>query len=227
MKKPNPKKTKEPREPIQKDKAMALPLNEQELAMIEKWKQGEREITAPVCFDAKITPETTQYVMDGIGDRGSATDRANLACAALCEATGSKNTQLAMRLFDACKNATGMMNPDKPKEMVGQMNVILDALYALKPEDVIAGMLVTQLVSLHFQSMNYLTSSSNNNLSPQVKDMHVNRAIKLGRLFNEKLEALQRYLRKGTQQVLVQHMKVESGAQAIVGNVQTGGGGFR
>lgn len=216
-------KTKE--KPVEESKAVALPLNEQEIAKIEKWKQGERDVTAPVCFDVKITPELTQYVMDGIGDRGSAADRANLACAAVCEATGSKNTQFAMRLFDACKNATGMMNLDKPKETVGQMNVILDALYALKPEDVIAGMLVTQLVSLHFQSMNYLTSSSNNNLSPQVKDMHVNRAVKLGRLFNEKLETLQRYLRKGTQQVIVQHLSVQSGAQAIVGNVQTGGGG--
>lgn len=88
-----------------------------------------------------------------------------------------------------------------------------------------AGMLVSQIIAIHFQSMSYLASSSSNKLSPEIKEMHVNRAVKLGRLFNEKLEALQRYLRKGEQRVLVQHVNVEQGGQAIVGNVQTGGGG--
>jgi hypothetical protein len=144
--------------------------------------------------------------------------------AGLCAATGAKNFNFARLLYTSCSSATGMLDRDNPESLVDHSNCILDALYALKPQDEFEGMLVTQLIALHFQSMKYLESSSNKNLSPQVKDMHINRATKLGRLFSEKLESLQRYRRKGTQQVVVQHVNVEQGGQAIVGNVQTGGG---
>jgi hypothetical protein len=50
---------------------------------------------------------------------------------------------------------------------------------------------------------------------------------KLTRTFAMQLEALKRYRTGGQQQVIVKHVNVHEGGQAIVGNVQAGGGGSR
>lgn len=204
--------------------ALTLPLNTEEQAMIDKWRRNEKESQVPLRFEVNITPQFTAYEMKSIADRGSDRDKQCLMNAALCEATGAKNYSFAQHLFLNCTSATGMIDRNKPNEVVKNTNAILDALYAMKPQDEIEGMLISKLISLHFQSMNYLGSSSGKDLSSQVRDMHINRSTKLSRLYNETLEALMRYRRKGMQQVVVQHVNVENGGQAIVGNVQTGGG---
>ena len=50
---------------------------------------------------------------------------------------------------------------------------------------------------------------------------------KLTRTFATQVEALKRYRSKGEQKVTVEHVTVNEGGQAIVGNVETGGGGSR
>jgi hypothetical protein len=54
-------------------------------------------------------------------------------------------------------------------------------------------------------------------------DRNVNNLTKLLRLQHETIETLNRYRRKGTQQLIVQHVNVNQGGQAIVGAVQQGG----
>jgi hypothetical protein len=44
------------------------------------------------------------------------------------------------------------------------------------------------------------------------------------RLHNETVEALNRHRRKGTQNVVVQHINVSDGGKAVVGGVFEGGG---
>ena len=64
---------------------------------------------------------------------------------------------------------------------------------------------------------------------PGTSEKHIddcmNRTAKLSRLYNETLETLMRYRRKGEQKVVVQHVQVNDGGKAIVtGDFQTGGG---
>lgn len=224
------KVTKEKNKPDQEQlpkKEVALPLNAEEQAKIEKWKLGETQNQVPFKFEVEITPNATNYHTNTLTERGSVADRQNLIDAAFCEATGAKNSMLAKRLFITFTSATGLVNRDKPDEIVVNTNAVLDALYAMKPQDEVEGMLITRLISLHFQSMNYLAISSNNNLSPQGRDTNINRSTKLFRLYNETLEALMRYRRKGEQKVLVQHVNVGQGGQAaFVGEIHNGGGGL-
>ena len=49
---------------------------------------------------------------------------------------------------------------------------------------------------------------------------------KLGRTFAAQVEALKKYRSSGEQNIKVQHVTVNEGGQAIVGNVQAGGGGY-
>ena len=50
-------------------------------------------------------------------------------------------------------------------------------------------------------------------------------ALRLARTFATQLEALKRYRTGGTQKVTVEHVTVNAGGQAIVGNVAHGGRG--
>ena len=49
--------------------------------------------------------------------------------------------------------------------------------------------------------------------------------MKLLRTFAAQVEALQRYRGKGQQKVTVEHVHVHAGGQAVVGTIQTPGGG--
>ena len=55
-------------------------------------------------------------------------------------------------------------------------------------------------------------------------DRNVNRVTKLMRTFTTQIEALNRYRTKGQQKITVQHVNVNDGGQAVVGDVNQGGG---
>jgi hypothetical protein len=224
MKKNKPK-NKAPQKHAEECKAVSLPLNDKEQAILKQWRQGEAENQAPFMFHTKTTSQQAVTSVQTLSDRGSDIDKKNLVLAGLCAVTGAKSSNFASRLFRCCVDATGMLHNCKPKEDAAyHCYAVADALHALKPQDEFEGMLITRLIALHFQYMNYLSSSIDNDTSSEVREMHLNRATKLMRLYNETLETLMRYRRKGTQQVVVQHVHVEQGGQAIVGNVQAGGG---
>ena len=56
------------------------------------------------------------------------------------------------------------------------------------------------------------------------QDSNGNLAVKLLRTFVAQTEALQRYRGKGQQKVVVEHVHVHTGGQAIVGSVNQSGG---
>lgn len=99
---------------------------------------------------------------------------------------------------------------------------VLEALEAMQPKDAHELMLCIQILALHRQGMNYIYKLSQ--AEGTFADRYLNASTKLLRLHNEKLEALNRYRRKGQQMVKVEHIHVHQGAQAVIGNIQTGGG---
>jgi len=216
--------TKEKKKFIEESKSVALPLNPEEEALIGRYRENKQNGGIFFKIDAKITPEATTYEMNPACERGSNSQKSELMLAQLCEIFGTKNEDVADRLFSSCVNATGLMHGFKPNDVARNMNTVLAMISSLKPQDEIESMIIGRLIALNFQSMSYLGSSSNKDISTQVREMHINRSTKLFRLYNETLEALMRYRRKGTQQVIVQHVNVENGGQAIVGSVQTGSG---
>ena len=96
------------------------------------------------------------------------------------------------------------------------VTAVHEALIALKPSDEIEGQICSRLIVLHDQYMHFMRRAASLEQSSQVIDMNINRATKLMRLYNESLETLNRYRRKGEQRVIVQHVQVNSGGQAIV-----------
>ena len=66
--------------------------------------------------------------------------------------------------------------------------------------------------------MEFLIRMTNPKQTTVGVDLNINRSTKLMRLYNETFETLNRYRRKGKQKIVVQHVNVNSGGQAIVGS---------
>lgn len=94
---------------------------------------------------------------------------------------------------------------------------------SLKPSDGAEGMLAQQMVRTHFAALDCLRRAALPNQTFEGRDMSLKHAHKLMALYARQLETLNKHRGKGQQKVTVEHVNVEKGGQAIVGNVETGG----
>lgn len=83
-------------------------------------------------------------------------------------------------------------------------------------------MLAAQMIACHDAAMNFLCRATAQDQTTDVIDRNVLRATRLMRIFGEQLEAMQRLKGRTRQQrVTVEHVHVNAGGQAVVGEVTT------
>lgn len=99
----------------------------------------------------------------------------------------------------------------------------LEHFNSLKPVDGAEGMLAQQMVGTHFASLECLRRAALPNQTFEGRDQALKHASKLMSLYARQLETLNKHRGKGQQKVTVEHVNVEKGGQAIVGNVEAGG----
>ena len=197
-------------------------LNESEKQLIVRWKNKQKEMCSPILFKNAKNKEKEnekQLIADLRSERGSEEDRQKLFLAALSEATGATDPTYANALFTQAL----VSMPKVEANIVEYSNMVVNTFKALSPKDEIEGMLVCQLIAIQAQAMEFMSRSVISNQSTQGVDLNINRSTKLLRLHHETIEALNRYRKKGTQTMVVQHVQVNQGGQAIVGQVQNGG----
>ena len=79
------------------------------------------------------------------------------------------------------------------------------------------------MVGSYRLAMKFMQSAILPGQTPQSADANVLRATRLMRLFNEQVETMAKLKGKnGQQRVVVEHVTVTNGGQAIVGNVTRG-----
>jgi hypothetical protein len=101
---------------------------------------------------------------------------------------------------------------------------LLSIVRDMAPRDPIERMLAVQMAATHVATIRSARWLANTESIPQVQAHYVG-FNKLARTFAAQVEALRKHRTGGTQTVTVQHVTVSDGGQAIVGNVQHGGGG--
>ena len=101
-------------------------------------------------------------------------------------------------------------------------NFALGYVNSMKPKDAAEALLLTQMAVIHQATMVMAQRLNHVETIPQ-QDAAERALNKLGRTFAAQMEALQRYRGKGQQVVRVERVTVESGGQAVVGNVRHGG----
>jgi hypothetical protein len=108
------------------------------------------------------------------------------------------------------------------------VNAAVAAMHGIAPRDEAEAMLAAQMIATHSAAMTVLQRLKGCETITQ-QDSAGNLANKLLRSYAAQLEALARYRGKGQQKVVVEHVHVHPGGQAIVGSVNAtprqGGGG--
>jgi hypothetical protein len=101
---------------------------------------------------------------------------------------------------------------------------MLSVVKSIEPKDEIEAMLAAQMAAVHMASMTFARRLAHVDTIPQ-QDSAERAFNKLTRTFTTQMEALKRYRTGGQQKVTVEHVTVQAGGQAIVGNVSHPGGG--
>ena len=97
-------------------------------------------------------------------------------------------------------------------------NFMLSVVRGIEPRDQIEAMLAAQMAAVHAASMTFAHRLTHVENIPQ-QDSAERAFNKLTRTFAMQVEALKNYRSKGEQRMVVQHVHVAEGGQAIVGNV--------
>lgn len=108
-----------------------------------------------------------------------------------------------------------------------KLEKLLAMAQAIRPKDEVEAMLAVQMAAVHQATMDaarYLKGS----MTLPSDSAFSNSLNKLARTFSTQVEALKKHRSTGEQHIKVQHVNhvtVAEGAQAVVGEVHTGGGG--
>jgi hypothetical protein len=109
---------------------------------------------------------------------------------------------------------------DKKKDT--KIKDAMDTLSAIEPRDDFERMLVVQMVACHHAAMECFRRAMLAKQSFAGSDMALKHAQKMMTTYARHLETLNKHRGKGHQKVAVEHVHVEAGGQAIVGNVEGG-----
>jgi hypothetical protein len=104
------------------------------------------------------------------------------------------------------------------------LNFMLSVVKGIEPRDQVEAMLAAQMAATHNATMTFARRLAHvDNLAQQ--DSAERAYNKLARTYAAQVEALKRYRSAGEQTVRVEHVTVNEGGRAIVGNVSHGGRG--
>lgn len=167
----------------------------------------------------RMKPPRMQFEMVGdtlqIGFEGGDTKRAMLA---MHSVTGLRNTLAVDLLLEQLSRLVGAgIEQANPKAT----NHAIAMLDELEPSDGQEAMLTAQMVAVHLAAMDCYARASLPGQTFAARELNLKHAGKLTRIYAEQVAALDRHRRKATQTVVVEHVHVHDGGQAIVGAVSS------
>jgi len=138
------------------------------------------------------------------------------------EATGTNDPELALWLVNQVYKTLWLPAELSEEERVLRIRAAIAAMRGIKPQDEVEGMLAAQMVATHAAAMECLRRSMLQDLSLEGRDSNLRHAAKLMSIFTKQLETLNRNRGKGQQKMTIEHVNVESGGQAMVGQFGVG-----
>lgn len=144
--------------------------------------------------------------------------------AALEGTTGAGDPDLALPLINQVIRAVpvGATSNSKNPDPVEQANIAAAMVHGIGPRDELEGMLAAQMATAHMLAMDLMARATQAKHT-ETAERELNQATKLLRTFTAQMEALKRYRSRAKQTVIVKHVHVHEGGQAIVGDVNRGG----
>lgn len=186
-------------------KAKELGIAVDELPAIQAWVDEVKRQRPP-----ELRMGTSKSVEFGEDERETLS-----LVASASQAFGCINTKLVTHLLTQIEAAT----PKRGEADVFVTNASLAAIYEIKAKDPLEAMLLTQMVTSHNLAMEYFRRSVLTDQTAEGAELNLNRANRLMKTFTLQLEALNRHRGKGHQKVTVEHVTVNQGGQAVVGEL--------
>jgi hypothetical protein len=112
-------------------------------------------------------------------------------------------------------------------EAQAAMQAALAAVSGIAPTNELESMLAVQMVSAHNGAVECLRRAMLPDQTLDGRDVNLKHAAKLMSLYTQQVAALDKHRGGGRQKITVEHVTVEAGGQAIVGNVNHGSGSKR
>ena len=105
------------------------------------------------------------------------------------------------------------------------MNAALQLLVELKPQNSLERLLLAQLISCDKAASQCLSIGFNETNNPEAKRKYLGLGVQFQNVLIRQVEAISKLRSGGNQVVRVEHVHVEAGAQALIGNLTRGEGG--
>ncbi len=139
--------------------------------------------------------------------------------ALMAEAIGSDDTDFVHGLSTQIANALSV----GPEADIDALNFGLAVVQGVNPRDQVEAMLAGQMAAIQVATMRFARRLAHVDNIPQ-QDSAARALNQLARTYAMQMEALKRYRSAGQQTVRVEHVHVQAGGQAVVGNVAVGRG---
>ncbi|MEO5334053.1 MAG: hypothetical protein H7839_18735 [Magnetococcus sp. YQC-5] len=104
-----------------------------------------------------------------------------------------------------------------------ELQAMLDVVAGIGPQNEAEALLAVQMAGIHVLSMRFMALASQAGQRSGYEKT-LNSISKLTRTYAAQLEALKRFRGDPSQKILVEHLHIESGAQAVIGSINKGGG---
>jgi hypothetical protein len=172
---------------------------------------------------SSLTKEKSQSPAVKGDQSDEAENRSRGTIPGLDEYFGSNSTEVVILLLWQLRNVFPGAGPDDRIE-----HIAFVVLGGIGPRDQLEELLAVQMLGTHNLAMQFLARAALKEQTVDGVNMNVDRATKLLRTFAMQMEALKRHRSEGEQRVIVKHVNVHEGGQAIVGAVShnsKGGGG--
>jgi hypothetical protein len=167
-----------------------------------------------VASDAPLTDFKSRAPVVVLNDDGPV----HVKCMAGDRPLGSDDERFIMGLVSQIINASSKGGTiDKPAS-----DFALSVVQAIDPRDEVEAMLAAQMAAVHMATMTFARRLNNVETIPQ-QDSAGSLMNKLARTYAAQAEALKKYRSGGEQRITVQHVTVNDGGQAVVGNINAGG----
>jgi hypothetical protein len=174
-------------------------------------KGGSVSLVATPCTETSLTKTSPSQE----ATRAELIDKIR---ADMCRLAGVNSKDLAERISRQVR-LLQVLEPssDSPVE---HLKIAMQTLGELQPKDLTQALLAVQMIGVHHAAISFLFRATAQGQTLDGADANVLRATRLMRLFTEQLEAMAKLKGKtGQQKVIVEHVHVHQGGQAIVGAV--------
>lgn len=131
---------------------------------------------------------------------------------------GTESPERAMHLVNQLGSSI-QRGAGKKIDHIEHIGIALNSVAEFKPRDEVERMLVAQMLSVHEAAMECFGRAMLPNQTFEGRDMNLKHAEKLSAIYTRQVEALDKHRGKGQQKITVEHVTVQAGGQAIVGDV--------